>query len=80
MMVRFCLALIGMAAVFDSRRRRKKRTYLDLNDPDGWRFSSLRKTLLLRFRNSLTHDKRQILVTEKEEEGGGGEHECEGEV
>ena len=26
-------------------------TYRDLNDPEGWRFSSLRKTLLLRFRN-----------------------------
>jgi hypothetical protein len=29
------------------------KAYRDLNDPDGWRFSSLRKTLLLRFRKSL---------------------------
>jgi hypothetical protein len=30
------------------------KAYRDLNDPEGWRFSSLRKILLLRFRIPLS--------------------------
>jgi hypothetical protein len=31
-----------------------EKAYRDLNDPEGWRFSSFRKILLLRFRTPLS--------------------------
>lgn len=36
------------------RLRKRDKAYRDLNDPEGWRFSSLRKILLLRFRTPLS--------------------------
>lgn len=56
-------------------KEKEKKAYRDLNEPEGWSVSILRKILLLRFRRD-TFDHERFLY-EKGRSGEGEKRQCD---